>query len=63
MNAPDSVEDRFWRTAACLAVQAPDSNRHRTYEAIKSLYQSNHPYANHIEYEQAMSRIARLCRV
>ena len=63
MNAPDSIEDRFWRTAASIAAQAPDTNPYRTYESIKGLWTSNHPFADAREYEAAMDRIARLVGV
>jgi len=62
MNAPD-VEQRFWSSAACIAAQAPTYDRWATYERIKALWQSNHPYADHIEHEAAMARIARLVGV
>lgn len=62
MNAPVDLESSFWASAAALAFSAPDQSW-RTYEAIKNLWQVSHPEANHLEYEAAMARIARLVRV
>jgi hypothetical protein len=51
----------FWRLAADAG--ANSSNPLRSYERLKAQFVSTQPNASPAEYEAAMKRLARLCRV
>lgn len=64
MSAHDlTPEERWWFCASVVAFNAKDTGSHALYERLKAWYQREFPEADHVQYERAMSRIARMARV
>lgn len=54
-------ERQFWALAGHVA--AHTGNSYVSYERLKQQYASSFPGASHVEYEQAMKRLAALLRI
>lgn len=51
----------FWQLAAQTAAFA--GNRHRAYDSLKQQFVATFPETQPVDYDAAMARLARLCRI
>jgi hypothetical protein len=61
--ALDDPSTRFWLVTSTVAFRAADHGQWSLYERLKSWYVREFPDADHVEYEAAMRRIAKMAGV
>lgn len=61
--AADDRYTRFWFAASAVSFRAADHGSWSLYERLKGWYVRDFPDADHVEYEEAMRRLAKMAGV